>query len=488
MSEVILEQESKLPSGWSLTSLENISLILRAGGTPSTKNSNYYENGIIPFVKIDDISKSGKYLDSTKIKITEEGIRNSSAWKIPKNSILYSMYASYGIPIINRLIVSTSQAIIAYVPPSSNFISIDYVFHFLQFITPTLIPKGTTQKNLNANLIRNMIIKLPPINEQKRIVETIGELLFLTSSIRKKLNLSYDQLSNFHSSYLNSLFSGNLTKIWRSEFSSKLNSTKELLDIIFEKSNYSKASRSDFSNDFNLPDTWVLCPLNYISKKIVDGTHKTPKYQEKGILFLSAKNIFEQIIHLEKIRHISKTEHAELIKRCHPEFGDVMLTKSGTIGRTAVVPKNSIFSLFESVSLIKCNGELIDSEFLSYFLEFHVSKQSIMQTMKGVAVKHFHLEDIRKTMIPVPNLIEQQKIVEIMKKTHSQILFHKKSIKTLLDILNKLESTILKKAFEGKLVPQDPNDEPAETLLQKIKVEKQQLIQKQKASRRSKNV
>ncbi len=142
------EQKLELPNGWAETTLDNIAIHLQAGGTPSTKKPEYYQKGTIPFVKIDDITDSKtKYLETTKVKITKQGLDDSSAWLVPENSLLYSMYASYGLPIINKIKVATSQAIIVYQQPK-DLISLDFMYYFLKFIGPFSITKGTTQKNL----------------------------------------------------------------------------------------------------------------------------------------------------------------------------------------------------------------------------------------------------------------------------------------------------------------------------------------------------
>lgn len=214
MSKVILEKQNELPAGWCMTTLEDISLKLKAGRIPSTKISKYYTNGSVPFVKIDDITDNSKYLDKTKITITNDGLENSSAWLVPENSILYSMYASYGIPIINKISVATSQAIIVFVPPK-DLLNLDYVFYYLQSIKSKLIPKGTTQGNLNAEIIRNLPIKLAPLNEQQRIVIKIDELFSLLDFSQRLFEKTKILLNQQRKSILNSAFFGNLTENWQ---------------------------------------------------------------------------------------------------------------------------------------------------------------------------------------------------------------------------------------------------------------------------------
>jgi len=489
MSELVLEKNFNL-TGWSFAKLNDVCLKITDG---THKTPKYMDKGI-RFISIANI-RPFRFRSENYIRYISKQEHNEISKSVdPKtDDILLTKIGTLGYAKIVDWDWDFNIFVgLALLRPDQRILLPKYLEMIMN--SPKIVQKvidgsnGTGRKTLPLMNLRPIIIPIPPFPEQKRIMEKIDEILSRINSIKETLNVTHSELSKFYSSFLNQLFNGNLTETWRDEFSSKLKTSDLLIETILKKSKNKKTSNFDFTETSYLPNSWILCPLDNISKKITDGTHKTPKYIEKGVVFLSAKNILEQTISFEKIRFISKNEHKELIKRCNPEFGDVMLTKSGTIGRTAVVPENSVFSLFESVALIKCDLELINPEFLSHFLEFHVNKQSVLQTMKGVAVKHFHLEDIRKTKIPLPNLVEQEKILELLKKTHTQILFHKKSIKRLLDNLEKLQLTVLNQALEGKLVPQDPNDESAEIILQKIKQEKEQLKQKEKSKKRKKNV
>jgi len=122
---------------------------------------------------------------------------------------------------------------------------------------------------------------------------------------------------------------------------------------------------------------------------------------------------------------------------------------------------------------------------LYYYLKNLTRKLRMLN--QGAAQPNLNTNIIKSIPVPMPTITEQKIILE---KITNFIKYEKiisESIILTLEQLNTLKSTILKQAFEGKLVPQDPNDEPAEILLQKIKQEKQ-LIQKQKASRSTKNV
>src|SRR6185312_2877236 len=144
-----------------------------------------------------------------------------------------------------------------------------------------------------------------------------------------------------------------------------------------------------------LPSSWTWIHLDEISEKIVDGTHFTPRYVDAGIPFISVKDIKDNKISFDNCRYISEDEHNRLSLRCNPEFNDVLITKSGTIGRTAVVKSTNIFSLFVSVALIKPIKMYLDSYFLAFALESYINGINIQQDVKGVVIKNLHIEDLR---------------------------------------------------------------------------------------------
>ena len=113
---------------WKVVKLETLIEKGKAGGTPSSTNSNYY-NGDIPFLSIKDMTEQGKYIVKTEKSITEEGLNNSSAWIIPKYSLLYSIYASIGLVAINRAEISTSQAIYGIILKKG--VSLEYMYYYL---------------------------------------------------------------------------------------------------------------------------------------------------------------------------------------------------------------------------------------------------------------------------------------------------------------------------------------------------------------------
>ena len=184
--------ESVNINNWQEVKLIDLSLKIQSGGTPKSDNSQFY-NGDIPFVKIDDITKSRKYLLDTKIKISFEGLTNSSAWLVPENSVLYSMYASIGFVSINKIKVSTNQAILNIIPNLKK-VELEYLYYYLDSIRNNLSKyvDHNTQKNLNAAKVKNFLINLPTsLNEQEKIANI---LISVDNSIEQTQNtIEYNQ-------------------------------------------------------------------------------------------------------------------------------------------------------------------------------------------------------------------------------------------------------------------------------------------------------
>ena len=161
------------------------------GGTPSTSNINFYLNGKIPFIKIEDLNN--KYLMTHKDNITELGLKKSSTWIIPTGSLIYSNGATIGAISISTYPVCTKQGILGIIPNKS--IDIEYFYYlmiskyFRKEITK-IITEGT-MKIAYLKDINKILCPVPNINEQKKIVKTL-------SSISQKIKLEQDIISKLH--------------------------------------------------------------------------------------------------------------------------------------------------------------------------------------------------------------------------------------------------------------------------------------------------
>ena len=220
---------------------------------------------------------------------------------------------------------------------------------------------------------------------------------------------------------------------------------------------------------YELPKGWVWCYITDVTNKITDGTHNSPINTPKGdFKYITAKNIKAHGIELNNISYVSKNIHNEIYARCNPEKGDILYIKDGAT--TGVVTLNNLdeqFSLLSSVALIKPN-KYISNKYLLYYLQSPLCYDSVRGSMKGVGITRITLKQIEKWELPLPPLSEQERIVCQIENWLSLIDTIEKGKENISIALKQAKSKILDLAIHGKLVPQDPNDEPASELLKRI--------------------
>ena len=160
------------------------------GGTPSTSNNLYYENGSIPFIKIEDLSN--KYLNENKDFITEQGLKNSSAWIIPANSIIYSNGATIGRISINTYPVCTKQGILGIIP--SRIVLTEYLYYFLRSVYfRKQVHRITVKGTMDCAYLKDLnFIKcyIPALERQEKIIKSLrclDEKILLEETILNKL-------------------------------------------------------------------------------------------------------------------------------------------------------------------------------------------------------------------------------------------------------------------------------------------------------------
>ena len=181
--------------GWKKVKLGELAF-MQSGGTPKSTVEEYY-NGNIIWVSINDISSCGKYLSNSERKITEKGLKNSSARLFPKGTILYAMYASIGKCCIATAECSTSQAILG-IMTNEKLVS-EYLYYFLLHHQERILAQGQkgTQSNLNKEMVQNIIVDLPEtIDKQISLVKILNCFdRYIDSHIEKLATLKRQQKS-----------------------------------------------------------------------------------------------------------------------------------------------------------------------------------------------------------------------------------------------------------------------------------------------------
>ena len=283
------------------------------------------------------------------------------------------------------------------VKPKKNVLTTECLYYLLNSNTflsqKDKYSSGATQKAISNASLEKIIVNIPCFSKQEDIVKQLDKLSNIIKKTRK-------QLLNF--------------------------------DLLI-KSRFIEM----FGDEPVENRKWKVEKLGTVCSKITDGTHKTPSYQHQGITFISAKNIIDGKIDLSDVKHITKDEYAVIQKRCNLEKGDVLLTKSGSLGSTAIFNLDIPVGLFESLAILKYDKNLINGVFLKETLQCDSCKRQFANAEKGIAIKHLHLNVISNTRIPVPPIELQQQFaafVQQIDKSKFEIWRYLK----FSDIMNKI--------------------------------------------------
>ena len=427
----------ELPDSWELVRLGSIGN-WGSGATPSRTNPDYY-NGNIPWLKTGDLNDG--YINSVPEHISQLALEKTSVRLNPVGSVLIAMYgATIGKIGILNIEATTNQACCACKPLVINN---KYLFYFLMAYKPFFIKQGEggAQPNISKEKIVKTIMPLPPLNEQSRIVEKL-ETLFPYIEKYASLETELDTLNTsfpelLKKSILQEAVQGKLVPQDENDepasvLLERIRAEKQRLikegkikkdkneSIIFRRDNshYEKRNGEEICIDneisLEIPLNWCWCRLGSILTKITDGTHSTPKYTVSGVPFISVKDISSGYIDFSNTKYISADEHQLLSSRCDPRRDDILLTKVGTTGIPVLVETDEEFSLFVSVAQLRFSTELLDKHYLIYLLKSPLVQIQCQENTRGVGNKNWVMKDIVNTLIAIPPLSEQHRIVEYL--------------------------------------------------------------------------
>ncbi len=413
-----------IPNSWNWVRFGEICNIIN-GFTPKRTNPEFW-NGDIPWFTIEDVREQGRFINYTNQHITEKALSYKTERIVPPNTVLLCCTASVGEYAYTNIPLTTNQQFNGLVIKEryKKFISSMYIFIYAQTLEGRLISNSgkTTFNYLSVGKLKEFVIPIPPLNEQKRIVEKIEELMPLVEAYEEnwkrleELNKKFPE--DMKKSLLQEAIKGKLVEQRAEE-----GSGEELYETIqAEKKKLIKEGKikkqkalPEITEDemaFKIPESWKWVRLGSVILKLTDGAHRTPTYTKKGVPFLSVKDISSGKIDYSNCKFISRKEHEILYERCNPEKGDLLLTKVGTTGIPVIVETDDEFSLFVSVALLKLNTNLITIYFLKHLINSPLVQVQAKENTRGVGNKNWVMRDIANTIIPLPPLNEQKRIVE----------------------------------------------------------------------------
>ena len=364
-----------MKEGWTYKRLGDICTIERGGSPRPIDAFITTEDKGFNWIKIGDAVEGSKYISSTKEKIKPEGLKKTRF--VHKGDFILSNSMSFGKPYILNIDGCIHDGWLVIHDENDTF---DKSFLYYLLGSPNMyrefkrLAVGGVVNNLNSKVVRDVIVPVPPLQEQKRIV---AELDLLTGIIDKQKQ----QLKE--------------------------------LDTL---------AQSIFYDMFGNPETdergWNMEKLSSICVSISDGSHNPPKGGEKSdYLMLSSKNIKDGVLSLEEPRYLSKDGFSLENKRTNVKKGDILLTIVGTIGRCCLFDSSKNIVFQRSVAILKPN-DMTNNLFLMY--QMIMLRMVLENEAKGVAQKGIYLRQLGNIMVIVPPKGFQDSFAQKIQSIESQ--------------------------------------------------------------------
>lgn len=421
----------QLPNTWNWVEASEVADIV-GGGTPSTKDDTNFaepESGI-PWIGPADLTGySDPYISRGRRDLSEKGLNGSGATLMPKGTVLFSSRAPIGYCVIAANDISTNQGFKSWV--CADGIMPEYVRRYLLSSTDYAdsLASGTTFREISGKRVGTMAVPVAPSAEQRRIV---AKLDALTARLARA----------------------------RAELDRVLVLAERLLS-------------STLSTKFSITGATAL--VGDISSKVTKGSSprwQGYEYQEDGVLFVRSQNVRWGHLALQDRVYLPPAFNEKATNSVIQE-GDVLLNIVGaSIGRVAVADNRVTgANCNQAVSLIR-PLDPDDAKYLMFYLLSPKAQTAIVDGAVDVARANFSLAQAKALKIPWPSKKSRSLIVGRVEQAFARVDRLKSEAARARKLIDRLEIAILAKAFRGELVPQDPDDEPASVLLERIRAER----------------
>lgn len=488
----------ELPNGWEQTTLAELGT-WTSGGTPSRAEPRYY-GGSIPWVKTGELRDC--VIKKTDETITEAGVASSAAKVFPEGTLLIAMYgatigqlATLGIP------AATNQACAALLPHGGTKNLIPFVYYFLLKSRGELkaIGQGGAQPNISQGILKEFQIPVPPLPEQHRIVAKLDSLLAKSRRAREALDAIPPLLEQLRQSVLASAFRGDLTADWRAKNPNVEPATELLKRIRVErrkkweeaelakmkakgktptddkwKAKYVEPEPVDDSELPELPKGWcwaAAAEAVATDADIVYGIVQPGPVVADGVPYVRGMDIVNGVIQEQQLLR-THPDIAKRYERAALQGGDVLL---GIIRATkvAVVPDTLVgANITQGTARFRPEKQLLSTSWFARWLESAWTQDWLHSKYRGIDMPGLNLADVRRLPIPVAPRSEQSALITCVEK---HMLGLRRLVNEFVACQNATQnfpSALLAKAFRGDLVPQDPNDEPASVMLERLRAER----------------
>lgn len=450
----------ELPEGWTQRCVEDLFRSF-SGGTPSKDNRAFW-GGDIPWLSSGDI-KADRISAGSEF-ITQAGLENSSSKLCRPGSVLIvvrSGILKHTLPVsVLAQEAAINQDIKCFDSGRDDLNS--WLALALRAFSQDILAlnrEGTTVQSVKYDTLRHFQLPIPPLPEQKRIVEKLEKLLAEVEQCKERMAKIPVLLKRFRQSVLAAACSGRLTADWREQ----RNAPDEAL---LEEEKY----------PFPIPSSWEWRSFNQVAREITVGYvgPMAKEYVPSGIPFLRSLNVRPFRFDPTDLKFISREFHKR-IKKSRLAPGDVAIVRSGNSGIACVIPESLTEANCSDLVILRPAPELI-AQYACIFLNSNVGRAHVNAVKVGIAQGHFNVGSMKTTLLPLPPASEQQEIVNRVEKLFALADNIEERHKGAKKQVDGLTQSILAKAFRGELVPTESelaaregrSYESASQLLQRI--------------------
>ncbi len=483
-----------LPLGWSWSNFLELASdkphALKAGPFGSALKKEFYVADGYKIYGQEQVIRNNPYYGD--YYINSEKFNELKSCAVEPEDILVSLVGTVGkvlvLPhdiqpgIINPRLVKLSL--------ERKVVFSQYIKKYLESSTTrkyfSMFSHGGTMDILNLKILKSLPIPLPPLNEQRRIVSAIEQLTARSNKARTALADIPKLIEQFRQSVLAAAFRGDLTADWREK-----NPDIEPASEFLQRIGIDSQSPLDFLEVHSLPQKWKWASVGSISK-ISGGLTKNSKREEFPLEYpyLRVANVYANKLDLQEIKTIRINQQE--LARVLLEKGDLLVVEGNgsidQVGRVAMWD-GSISPCLHQNHLIKIRFNLPEmGEFALLWLLSEQGRRYIMSVASSSSGLHtLSLSKVSALPIPVAPENEQKEIVKRITALFDALTVIENRFTSSEEELNQLDRSILAKAFRGELVPQDPSDEPAAVLLERIRAERETSTPKQRGKTTRKN-
>lgn len=429
------EQPYEVPENWVWVRLESVAS-WGSGGTPSRKHEEYY-NGDILWIKTGELNNGWIY--DTEEKITDEGLKKSSAKLFPPYSVLIAMYgATIGKVAILGVPATTNQACACAVCNQSLLYM--YLFYYCISQKNVFIEKGKggAQPNISQIILKQHPIPLPPLSEQQRIVERIEELFAKLDEAKERLQEVADSFAVRKAAILHKAFTGELTKQWRRE--------NGVSDESWEESNFGKFTVSQY------------------------GYTEKAHWEKIGPKFLRITDIQDNKVDWDEVPWCPIDEDG--MKQYAVEIGDIMIARTGATTGKSYLICDDVEAVFASFLIrLKVVNKNLDYNYLYGYMQSEDYWRQITDFSSGIAQPGVNASKLKQIKFKCPTLHEQHEIVRLIDDLLARERSAQQATEQALASIDLMKKSILARAFRGELGTNKASEASALELLKQVLAE-----------------